>query len=49
LRSIAAYLRTPEAPYRPSHVAMTQRGGKLSLMIEFPAPIPLELFDNPSQ
>jgi hypothetical protein len=49
LRSIAAYLRTPEAPYRPSHLTMTQQGGKPALTIEFPAPIPLELFDNPSQ
>ena len=49
LRSIAAYLRTPEAPYRPTHVAMTQPGGKPTLVIEFAAPIPLNLFDNPSQ
>ena len=49
LRSIAAYLRTLEGLYRPSHVTIKQRDGKPTLVIEFAAPIPLGLFDNSGQ
>jgi hypothetical protein len=47
LRSIVKYLRTLVRPYRPSHVAMTRLDGEPALVIEFSAPIPLDLFDNP--
>jgi hypothetical protein len=46
LRSIVASLRAQKPPYRPSHVTMRQRGGKPTLVIEFAAPIPLELLEG---
>jgi hypothetical protein len=48
LRAIMAFLRTPQAPYRPSVSRLTQHDGKPALLIEFAAPSPLQLFDAPN-
>jgi hypothetical protein len=48
LRAIEAFLRTPQAPYRPSVARLIQQDGKPALLIEFAAPSPLQLFDAPN-
>ena len=48
LRSVLTYVRTHEtAPYLPEYTQLTKHRGTPELVIEFSAPSPLGLFDNP--
>ncbi len=49
LRSVLTYVRTHEtAPYLPEHTQLTRQRGRPELVIEFYAPSPLGVFENPS-
>ncbi len=48
LDTIAAFLATPQAPFRPLHTEMTLYQGQPALVIEFAAPSPLQVFGSPT-
>jgi len=48
LRSLLTYVRTHEtAPYLPGYTQITKKHGTSELIIQFSAPSPLGVFDNP--
>jgi hypothetical protein len=48
LQSVLAFLRTPQAQFRPAHTTLIPRGAKSELVIEFAAPSPLQLLQSPN-